>query len=519
MKPITKRTGSAAIGLMLVLLALTLAQRPAQVDAQTRLPQAATRLAPVRVAPLAVTPIPGLRITPVTPAESCIHLTTDGAPGASFVGGRIASRCFAFPGDAGAVVSIRLTAPSGTATPGMELRGPDGQIVTRSNTGAITSQTLDLDGPYAVVVSGAGMRRSIRIEVAVTVEGAPSSLSTNTGLTALCGGALSPDVPASGIVPYPGENCLFTFAAKQGDSFALRMDRLTPDLTPNLILMAPNGDLLDTGHALSAGATYVSALNLPATGIYSAVAGSVNDQSAGAFTLALRPVQAAQCGDTLSFGQLTELELPASRAACELWLDVSESRLMSASVTAFDGATAPDWQIIAPDETIVATNEEATWYADNTGLYVLRLEPVSGQTSRVLVQVGPPIYVPIYIVTSCGANLTYGQSQGSKAFDLRNVGTSCLFNFNGTTGDLVWVAVSSATPGGNFDPVVELMAPGYTAASAPEVTAYSGQVPGMTVLRDHALAHNGRYTVRLSDYGNNDTGSFYIMVWKRQAAN
>ena len=34
-----------------------------------------------------------------------------------------------------------------------------------------------------------------------------------------------------------------------------------------------------------------------------------------------------------------------------------------------------------------------------------------------------------------------------------------------------------------------------------------------------ALARGGRYTVRVSDYGNDDTGSFYIIVWKRYVAN
>lgn len=67
--------------------------------------------------------------------------------------------------------------------------------------------------------------------------------------------------------------------------------------------------------------------------------------------------------------------------------------------------------------------------------------------------------------------------------------------------------------------MTELLPPGYTATSAPEATAPRGQVPGMTILRDHPLARSGRYTVRVSDYDNDDTGSFYIMVWKRTPVN
>ena len=519
MKPKAMRVCSAAIGALLVLVVITLSPKPAQVDAQTRLTPAPPRLTPLRITPLPSTPATLLRVTPVTPTEPCVYLTTDGAPGASFVGGRIAERCFAFPGDAGTVASIRLTAPPRNATPRMDLRGPDGQVIAASSTGKITNQALDLDGPYAVVVSGAGLPRSIRIEVAVIIEGATPSLSTNSVAASLCGGTVLPNLPVTGMAPYPGENCLYTFVGQQGQSVALRMDRLTPDLAPNLILLAPNGDTLDTSHALSADAVYVSALDLPTTGVYTAVAGSVADQSAGAFTLALRPVQAARCGDSLTFGQLAELELPAGRAACELWLDVTESRVLAASVTALDGASAPSWQITSPQKTVVATDQDSTWYAEDIGPYELRLEPVDGQPSRLLIQVGPPLYVPIHIVTSCGANLIYGQSTGSIAHQIRNAGTSCLFNFNGAAGDLVWVAVSRDASATAFDPVVELMPPGYSAASAPESTAYSGQVPGMTVLRDHPLARNGRYTVRVSDYGNDDAGGFYIMVWRRTPIN
>jgi hypothetical protein len=98
-------------------------------------------------------------------------------------------------------------------------------------------------------------------------------------------------------------------------------------------------------------------------------------------------------------------------------------------------------------------------------------------------------------------------------------GGACLFNFTGAAGDKVWVAVSRVASGSAFDPVVELIRPGASTASTPEVTAYSDQVPGMAVLRDHSLARSGRYTVRVSDYNNDDSGDIYIMVWKRYVAN
>jgi hypothetical protein len=510
-------------GLLIAVLALLW---PATTHAQPTLP---TRLAPpmrltpaapplriTPVAPLRVTPTPrALRATPVTPAAPCIHLTTDGAAGASFVGGRIAERCFAFPGDAGAVVSIRLTKSGAGATPRMELRGPDGRVVTSSSSGAILNQSLDLDGPYAVVVSGAGMATSVRIEVAVLMEGATSSISSSSEAAALCGGSIASNQELTGIVPFPGEDCRFTFRGQRGQSIGVRMDSLAPDLAPDLVLLDPSGNVLDTGHSLGDRSTYVSALRLPATGVYTVVAGSQGGQSAGAFKLKLRPVQAVSCGASLPIGQLAELQLPAGSVTCDLLVAVPEQRLLAATVLALDGAPAPGWLVFGPQGNRVASDQETTWFADPAGQHLLRLQSSGGQPGRVLVEVVPPPYPLIYIVTSCGANLTYGQSPGTKPFELGLTGSVCLFNFDGVAGHVVWVAVSRASAGSDFDPVVELMAPGYRPADAPEITAYSGLVSGMTVLRDHPLARSGRYTVRVTDYGNDDEGSFYIMVWKR----
>ena len=498
---------------MIFLLALGLAMlflmRSSPASAQQPRP---TRLAP----PVRMTPMrPPLSATPVTPPAACIHLTTDGTAGASFVGGRIAERCFAFPGDAGAVVSIRLTMPGAGATPRMELRGPDGRVVTNSSSGAILNQSLDLDGPYAVVVSGAGMPASVRIEVAVLMEGATSSISSSSEAAALCGGALSLNQELTGIVPFPGEDCRFTFRGQRGQAIGVRMDSLAPDLAPDLVLLDPNGNILDTGHSLGDQSTYVSAPRLPATGVYTVVAGSQGGQSAGAFKLKLRPVQAVSCGATLPVGQLAELQLPAGGVTCDLLVAVPERRWLAATILALDGAPAPAWLVLGPQGNPVASDQDTTWFADPAGQHVLRLQSSDGQPGRVLVEVAPPPYPLIYIVTTCGANLTYGQSPGPKAFELGLTGSICQFNFDGAAGDLVWVAVSRASANTPFDPVVELVAPGARPTDPPEAVAYSGQAPGMTLLRDHPLARSGRYTVRVTDYGNDDDGSFYIMVWKR----
>lgn len=496
------------LGLGLALLAMLVTS-----TAQAQPPRPTRITPPLRVTPLRpllrATPVP----TPFTPAAPCIYLTTDGTPGSSFVGGRISERCFAFPGDAGAVVSIRLAARN--ATPAMELRGPDGQVAARSNTGEIVDLELTLDGPYAVLVSGRGMPQPVRVELAVTAAVNPTVSSSLAAAEPLCGGSLTSGVAVNGIVPFPGENCRFTFQGQRGQSIGVRMDSLAPDLAPDLVLMDPNGAVLDTGHTLGDQAAYVSALRLPATGLYSVAAGSQNDQSAGAFKLALWPVQTAACGDTIALGQKVELTLPAGDAACDLWVDVSEERLLAGNVTALDGAPAPTWQLLDPQATVVASDQDAIWFAESTGQYVLRLSSAAGYPTRVLLEVAPSPYQMIYIVTSCGANLNYGQSPGFKAFELGLTGNTCLFNFNGSAGHLVWVAVSRTGAASDFDPVIELMAPGYQAADSPEALAYSGQVPGMTVLRDHPLARSGRYTVRITDYGNDDPGDFYIMVWKR----
>jgi len=475
---------------------------------------------PVRITPLPhltplLRPTPAPRATPFTPTIPCIHLTTDGTPGSSFIGGRIQQRCFAFPGNAGDVVTIRLTAAG--AMPALEVRGPDGQIAAKSNSGEIAELKLALDGPYSVLVSGQGQARSMRIELAVTAAANPTSSSAlGAAAPALCSGSLAPGVEINGIVPFPGENCLYTFHGQEGQGLGVRMDSLASDLTPSLVLLDPSGAVLDNSHTLGDQAAYVSSLRLPATGIYSVAAGSQDNGSAGAFRLMLMPVQEATCGDTVTLGQKVELTLPPE-ADCELWVQVPEERLLAGSVAALDGAPAPAWQLLSPRAAVVISDEDTAGFAAGAGLYTLRLSSAASQPARVLLEVATPTMMTTYSLTTCGANLVYGQSPslGGKPFPLGLLGNECLFNFNGVAGHLLWVAVSRASSDTDFDPVIELMAPAYRPTDAPEATAYSSTVPGMTLLRDHPLAHSGRYTVRITDYGNDDSGAFYIMVWKR----
>jgi hypothetical protein len=294
----------------------------------------------------------------------------------------------------------------------------------------------------------------------------------------------------------------------------VRMDSLSPDLTPSLVLLDPSGVVLDSSHPLDGQAAYVSSLRLPATGIYSVGAGSREDRSAGAFKLALWPVQAANCGDTVALGQKVELTIPA-KADCELGIEVPQERLLAGSVAALDGAPAPAWQLLSPQGSVIVSDQDSTGFAEGAGLYTLRLSSAASQPTRLLVEVATPTAMYIYSLPLCGANLVYGQSPGIKPFNLGLLGADCLFNFNGLAGQLLWVAVSRTSSDTDFDPVIELMAPAYRPTDTPEATAYSSTVPGMTLLRDHPLARSGRYTVRITDYGNDDSGSFYIMVWKR----
>lgn len=475
---------------------------------------------PVRITPLPrITPLlrvtPAPRATPFTPTIPCVHVTTDGAVAVSFLGGRIEQRCFAFPGNAGDVVSIQLTAAG--AMPAMEVRGPDGQLAAKSDNGAIAELKLALDGPYSVLVSGQGQARSMRIELAVTAAANPTSSSALAAASqALCRGSLAPGVEINGIVPFPGENCLYTFHGQEGQGLGVRMDSLTPDLTPSLVLLDPSGAVLDSSHSLGEQGAYVSSLRLPATGIYSVAAGSQDNGSAGAFRLMLMPVQEASCGDTLALGQKVELTLPP-KAGCELWVQVPEERLLAGNVAALDGAPAPTWQLLSPRATVVLSDEDTAGFAVGAGLYTLRLNSAASQPARVLLEIATPPMVATHSLTTCGANLVYGQSPslGGKPFPLGLLGNECLFNFNGLAGHRLWVAVSRASSDTDFDPVIELMAPAYRPTDTPEATAYSSTVPGMTLLRDHPLARSGRYTVRITDYGNDDSGAFYIMVWKR----
>lgn len=495
----------AAIGSALALVLL-----PGAAHAQTRVPPLPTRLAP-------------LRATPVTPDMSCVHLTTDGAPGASFVGGAIRERCFAFPGDAGSAVTIVLQAAAGAA-PAMELRGPAGEVVARGKNGQITGQALKTTGPYALIVSGADLPKAVRVEVSVVAPGGivrpttpPSGDATSSDVPpSLCGGVLRPGQTHTDLLPLPGLDCRYTFEGRSGQALSIWMESRSDGLRPEITLLDPTGNVLDRGHAIDARTRYASILSLPAGGTYTVIAGSQSGQSAGPFTLRLERVAGATCGDTLTVSTVTEVELAAAGRRCELFIDVPGARPLRVSVRPLDGAAQPGWLVIGPTGNVAASSDSNApgQFADQAGRYRLRLAAASRQSARVLVQVSPPQWMTVSQQISCGGALTASASLPSNAHMLPFGGGFCSYDLNGLAGDTVWIAVSVTGGEDSFQPVVTLLAPGYRLGDAPEASGDDSVFTGMSVIGNHTLAQSGRYTVRVSDDGDDDTGSYFIRLWQ-----
>lgn len=514
-KHIRRAAAMGALGIVVwVLVALAL---PGSAHAQTRVPPLPTRPAPLRAAPAS-------QATPVTPQMPCIHLTTDGAPGSSFVGGRVKERCFAFPGDAGAIVSFVLKSASAGVVPAMELRGPDGNVVARSNTGQIKEQALPLTGPYAVIVLGANLPTTVRVEASVVTTGGlarpttPSSGSSSAQSAtpdALCSGVLKLNYYYTEMIPLPGQQCRFTFDGRRGQAVSLWMESQTDGLRPELTLLDPAGNVLDRGHTVDSKTRYASAMSLPTSGVYTVIAGSQGSQSAGAFTLRLSEGASATCGGALAIDTLTEVQLPGQGRFCDLTIDVQYGYSLLLNTWPLDGASSPAWMVFGPQGDVARSSEDAHagWPIAQPGPYVLRLIPTDRQPRQVLVQVLPPRVFSLYS-PSCGRALSSGVGASSLGQTLATAGSTCRFTFDGAMGNTIWVAVSATASGIGFEPVVELMAPGFHPADAPEAIGDSQVFTGMSVIRNYTLTRTGRYTVRVSDYGNDDTGSFFIRLWK-----
>lgn len=509
---------TAVVGALLALAVctVTLWALPGNAYAQTTTP-------PPRLAPLRLTPAP-LRATPVTPALSCVYLTTDGAPGSSFVGGQIKERCFAFPGEAGATVSIVLKPAAGGAIPAMELRGPDGKAVARSKDGQIAGQLLQATGPYALIVSGASLSKALRVEASVVATGGtglglpslPGSGASQEPAT-LCSGVIEVGQSLTGMVPFPGETCRFTFVAKRGESVSAWMESLTDSLQPEITLLDPAGNVLDTGHGVNERTRYAGALNLPVSGAYTVLAGGVGGESAGAFKLKLESTQSTRCGEALALGMLTEVQLPSGGDRCDLFFDVPYSRWIRVNVFPLDGAAAPSWSAIGPQGTVAASSEDeiATWYAEETGPYTLSISPAGRRPERVLIQVAPPATVLYHGSFTCGGALNYNTFTATQPQVLMTPGGSCRFTFRGAAGDVIWVTVPRVADESNFEPVAELMAPRFAVGDAPEAVSGDSGTADLALIRQHTLAKTGLYTIRISDYGNDDAGSFYVGLWKQ----
>jgi hypothetical protein len=104
---------------------------------------------------------------------------------------------------------------------------------------------------------------------------------------AQCGGSIAPGSAVGGEIPYVGASCTYTFVGSQGDRVTMSMVKQTPSLDPFLILIAPSGYQVAVDDDSGGDRNSLLSYGLTESGIYTIIAGSYRNGSAGGFTLQL----------------------------------------------------------------------------------------------------------------------------------------------------------------------------------------------------------------------------------------
>jgi hypothetical protein len=111
--------------------------------------------------------------------------------------------------------------------------------------------------------------------------------SSPSAALAQCGGSIAPGSPVGGEIPYVGASCPYTFVGSQGHRVTISMVKQAPSLDPFLILIAPSGYMVASDDDSGGDRNSLLSYGLTEAGIYTIIAGSYSNGSAGGFTLQL----------------------------------------------------------------------------------------------------------------------------------------------------------------------------------------------------------------------------------------
>jgi hypothetical protein len=434
---------------------------------------------------------------------------------------------YTFTAQPGDVIDIRMNNASGNLDPLLILYGPNGREIARDD---------DSGGNFNAYIQGFAIQAPGMYSIAATRFGT-SEGSFSLTLTLAGSGPVSSPPPGGNVINIgqtvngqisgPNGAVNYTFNGQAGSVIEIRINNVSGDLDPLLILLGPNGQEVarddDGGGARNA---YIRSLTLPANGIYTIVAtrfGEETGSSQGEFSLSLQGsggiVATPPTGDSLTYGQTVQGSVPeGANTQANYTFSGQAGDVVEIRMTRTNGQLDPLLILLGPNGQEVARDDDG---GGSRNAYIRTLTlPASGVytiTATKFGTAGGEFSLSLELVTA-GSNVSTPVSPGGSTITAGNPVTGNIsagnpqvsYSFNGEAGQVIGVRMYATS--GDLDSVVILYDP-----AGREVADNDDDEIGKnfdSYLRDFVLPESGVYTVVATRYqqAEGDTSGDFELI-------
>ena len=394
-------------------------------------------------------------------------------------------RVFTFTAAANDAVSIRSVRTSaGSLTPLIELYSPTGSFITSKYNNPL-DRVLTTTGTYTILISDYNNSYAGDFLLVWQKINNPCNASP-----VACGQVLS-----NSIIGF-GEMDVYTFTASANDGVTIRARKTSGTISLSIELYGPTGTRITTSSSGKLDRV------LTTTGTYKIIIKDSSYVNTGDYLLYWERMNNPCNGSPINCGQVvtgsigTAVDPPPWRCYS---FDLSANDSVTLRVTKTSGTFTPYLELYSPSGSLVGS---AAGRLDKTVTIAGNHTVVVRDQSNI--NSGDYLFTWLRMNNPCsGTPIECGQVlQGSVSM----VGKMDAYTLIAKGGDSIVLTLTKTS--GGFDPFLELY---YSSGTR---IAYKYTASGNQATISQTLSTGGTYTVLVSDYGNNETGSYTLSFQK-----
>jgi hypothetical protein len=385
--------------------------------------------------------------------------------------------CFTFDAVAGETVSVTTSETAGVFQSCWEIKAPGGGSLTKFCSGQDT-RTLPSTGTYTIEVSDSGNNQIGIYDINMVVV---SDTASNCAEPVFCG----PTLPRS--LTAVGESDTFKFAGQIMDTVSITSAVTGGGMSACWELYDPTGGSLG-------GVCGQAERTLAVSGGHTIRVYDNGDNATGTYDLNLVVVSdsTSTCAETITCGQTIARTTALVGEADTFTFDAAAAETVSITAQETGGGTSTCWTLYDPAGLPIAgaCGQEAHTLAEG-GLYTIRVYDSSDASTG---SYDLNLSFVSDTASSCAAPITCGQPLVDR--EIVSVGESKTYTFASVADETV--SITAQQTSALLDACWELYDP-----DGISVVGACGQAT-------KTLAVPGNYTIRVSDNGDNQTGTFNV---------